>query len=92
MTLVIAFHGSGYRTFKDFYKQKVLADWRDAFPNWVSYGRFVELIPWSLMALVSFLNTRCLGEVTGTSILYRGLKGGRPIALPMGLSLWTWVG
>jgi hypothetical protein len=43
MTIVIAFHGSGYRTFKDFYQQKVLADWRDAFPNLVSYGRFVDL-------------------------------------------------
>lgn len=57
MTIVIAFHGSGFRTFKDFYTHKVLADWRDAFPNVVSYGRFVELMPWSFMALVSFLNT-----------------------------------
>lgn len=69
MTIVIAFHGSGYRTFKDFYKQKVLADWRDAFPNLVSYGRFVELMPWSLMALVGFLNTCCFGEVTGISFI-----------------------
>ncbi len=69
MTIVITFHGSGYRTFKDFYQQKVLADWRDAFPNLVSYGRFVELMPWSFMALVSFLNTHCLGEVTGISFI-----------------------
>jgi hypothetical protein len=69
MTIVIAFHGSGYRTFKDFYKQKVLADWRDAFPNLVSYGRFVELMPWSFMALVGFLNTCCFGEVTGISFI-----------------------
>ncbi|MGB3200318.1 MAG: hypothetical protein WBA99_05420 [Nodosilinea sp.] len=34
MTIVIAFHRSGYRTFKDFYRQKVLADWREAFPTW----------------------------------------------------------
>jgi len=69
MTIVIAFHGSGYRTFKDFDKQKVLADWREAFPNLVSYGRFVEQMPWSLMALVSFLNTCCFGEVTGVSFI-----------------------
>jgi len=69
MTIVIAFHGSGYRTFKDFYKSKVLADWQDAFPNLVSYGRFVELMPWSFMALVSFLNTCCFGEVTGISFI-----------------------
>ncbi len=53
MTIVIAFHGSGYRTFKDFYKGKVLPDWREALPNWVSYGRFVELMPWSFMGLVA---------------------------------------
>ncbi len=69
MTIVIAFHGSGYRTFKDFYKQKVLADWRDAFPDLVSYGRFVELMPWSFMALASFLSTRCFGKVTGISFI-----------------------
>lgn len=69
MTIVIAFHGSGYRTFKDFYTQKVLVDWRDAFPNLVSYGRFVELMPWSFMALVGFLNTCCFGEVTGLSFI-----------------------
>lgn len=33
MMIVIVFHGSSYRTFKAFYKQKVLVDWRDAFPN-----------------------------------------------------------
>jgi hypothetical protein len=69
MTIVIAFHGSGYRTFKDFYQQTVLADWRDAFPNLVSYGRFVELMPWSFMPLVSFLNTCCFGKVTGISFI-----------------------
>lgn len=69
MTIVIAFHGSGYRTFKDFYQHKVLADWRDAFPNLVSYGRFVELMPWCVMGLVHFLNSRCFGEVTGISFI-----------------------
>lgn len=69
MTIVIAFHGSGYRTFKDFYTQKVLVDWRDAFPNLVSYGRFVELMPWSFMALACFLNRCCFGEVTGLSFI-----------------------
>jgi hypothetical protein len=69
MTIIIAFHGSGYRTFKDFYTGKVLPQWRDAFPNLVSYGRFVELMPWSFMGLVSFLNSRCFGEVTGISFI-----------------------
>lgn len=69
MTIVIAFHGSGYRTLKEFYQYKVLADWRDAFPHLVSYGRFVELMPWSFMPLVSFLNSDCFGQVTGISFI-----------------------
>jgi len=31
MTIVIAFHGSGYKTFKAFYTQKVRPHWREAF-------------------------------------------------------------
>ena len=67
MTIVIAFHGSGYRTFKDFYTLQVLPGWRKAFPNLVSYTRFVELMPWSLMLLCCFLHTR-RGLVTGSSL------------------------
>ena len=69
MTIVIAFHASGYRTFKDFYQQLVLVHWRDAFPMLVSYGRFVELMPWSFVALVQVLNSRCFGTMTGISFL-----------------------
>lgn len=68
MTLVIAFHGSGFRTFKDFYTRQVLPHWRKAFPNLVSYTRFVELMPWSLMLLCCFIGTR-RGEVTGISFI-----------------------
>ncbi len=57
ITIVIAFHGSGYKTFKEFYTLQVLPGWRNAFPNLVSYTRFVELMPWSLMLLCCFLNT-----------------------------------
>jgi hypothetical protein len=67
MTIVIAFDASGYRTFKDFYTLKVLPHWRVAFPKLVSYNRFVELMPWSLM-LCYYLNTR-LGVVTGLSFV-----------------------
>ncbi|WP_242056423.1 MULTISPECIES: hypothetical protein [unclassified Nostoc] len=45
MTIVIAFHGSGYKTFKEFYTLDVLQSWHQAFPNLVSYTRFVELMP-----------------------------------------------
>jgi len=68
MTIAIAFHGSGYRTFKDFYTLQVLPHWHSAFPNLVSYNRFVELMPWSLMLLCCFSQTR-RGEITGISFI-----------------------
>lgn len=68
MTIVIAFHGSGFRTFKEFYTLQVLPHWRNAFPELVSYNRFVELMPWSLMGLLYFLKT-CTGEMTGISFV-----------------------
>lgn len=68
MTIVVAFHGSGFRTFKEFYTLCVLAHWRSAFPNLVSYTRFVELMPWCMMLLCCFLHTR-KGQVTGISFI-----------------------
>ena len=68
MTIVIAFHGSGYRTFKEFYTLCVLPGWRHAFPKLVSYTRFVELMPWCLMLLCCYLYTRT-GEMTGIAFI-----------------------
>ena len=68
LTIVIAFHGSGYRTFKAFYTRQVLPTWRPAFPNLVSYNRFVELMPWSIGPLACFLPTR-YGQNTGLSFI-----------------------
>ncbi len=68
MTIVIAFHGSGQRTCKDFYKLQVLPHWRRAFPQLVSYNRLVELMPWCLMMLCCYIHTRT-GEVTGLSFI-----------------------
>ena len=41
MTLLVAFHHSAYRTFKDFYTRYVLVHWRREFPGLVSYQRFI---------------------------------------------------
>ncbi|NEP54268.1 MAG: hypothetical protein F6K65_37975 [Moorea sp. SIO3C2] len=57
MTIVIAFHGSGLRIFKDFYTRHVLQYWHSAFPNFVSCSRFAELMPWNVMPLACFLPT-----------------------------------
>jgi hypothetical protein len=68
MTIVIAFHGSGYRTFKDFYTLQVKPHWQKAFPQLLSYNRFVEVMPWALMTLCCYLHTR-KGEITGISFI-----------------------
>jgi hypothetical protein len=47
---------------------EVLPHWRGAFPHLVSYNRFVELMPWSLMLLCCYLHTR-VGEMTGISFI-----------------------
>jgi len=47
---------------------QVLPHWRNAFPNVVNYNRFVELMPWSIMALAYFLQTT-FGDITGISFI-----------------------
>ena len=54
MTIVIAFHGSGFKTFKEFYTLQVLPHWKKAFPKLVSYNRFVELMPGVFNVVVLF--------------------------------------
>ena len=39
MTIVLVFHGSGYKTFKEFYTLTVIPFWRKAFPHLVSYSK-----------------------------------------------------
>lgn len=67
MTIVIAFHTSGFRTFKDYYFM-LLRVHRDDFPNLVSYQRFVELTPSTLVPLSSYLMSR-RGENTGVGFI-----------------------
>ena len=58
MTIVVSFHHSGYRTFKDYYLRYVTPYLRWAFPQVVSYSRFVELMPEALVPLCAYLQTR----------------------------------
>lgn len=68
MTIIICFHLSGYRTFKDFYTQYVLKHLFWAFPRLVSYTRFVELMANSIIPLGAYLNTR-FGSCSGISFI-----------------------
>jgi hypothetical protein len=58
MTIAISFHQSGYRTFKDYFLRHVIPHLRWAFPQLVSYNRFVELMPHALVPLCAYLQTR----------------------------------
>lgn len=68
MTLLIAFHQSGYRTFKDFYCEYVCVHWRAEFPGLLSYNRFIEFIPSALLALCAYLPT-CYGPCSGVGYI-----------------------
>lgn len=68
MTILIAFHHSGYRNFKTFYLSYVVPFLKDAFPNLVSYNRFVEFIPSVLVPLLAYLRS-CFGSCSGISFL-----------------------
>ncbi len=68
MTLVIAFHQSNYRTFQHFYLRHVCVHWREAFPDLVSYSRFVQLKKEVLTLLTFYLVTR-LGDCSGVSFV-----------------------
>ena len=68
MTLLIAFHESGYRTFKYFYQRHVCVYWRAEFPNLVSYSRFVQLQQEVLTVLTFYLAAN-LGTCSGLSFV-----------------------
>lgn len=68
MTILIAFQGSHFRTFKHFYLH-LLAHHRHDFPDLVSYSRFVEWIPQATIPLFAYLMSACRGAVTGISFI-----------------------
>lgn len=68
MTIMIYWHQSGYKNFKEFYTKEVLVHLCREFPHAVSYSRFVELMPYTCLPL--FIFAKCLGaECTGTSFI-----------------------
>jgi Transposase DDE domain len=67
LTIVIGFHGSGYRTFKAYYLW-LRSDRQRDFPNLVSHHRFVEWMPSLAGPLAAYLMSR-FGEVTGIAFI-----------------------
>ena len=54
MTIVVQFHRSGYRCFKDFYLKAIKHHYLHLFSQLVSYNRFVELMPQGIRMTVVF--------------------------------------
>jgi len=69
MTIVIFFHHSCVRTFKDYYSIYIKGLIRAAFPTAPSYNRFVENMKHCLMPLYIFMSYCRLGIVTGISFV-----------------------
>jgi len=69
ITIIILFHLSGFRNFKQFYRGYVCCHLNHAFPHAVSYTRFVELKSTMLVPLCAYLNQYRLGTVTGISFI-----------------------
>lgn len=69
MTILIHFHQSHYRDFKAYYCDYVCGHLRREFPGLVSYQRFIEFIPSTLIPLCAYLRSRCLGDCTGISFI-----------------------
>jgi hypothetical protein len=69
MTIVILFHFSRYRTFKDYYQKQVLTSYRHYFPGLVSYNRFVELMQACCVPLSLFLSRQRAGQTKGVAFI-----------------------
>ncbi|AFI85876.1 IS982 family transposase [Methylophaga nitratireducenticrescens] len=68
MTIIIEFHRSNYRKFKSFYLHHVARHLRDAFPELLSYTRFLEVMPGVLMPLCAYF-THLKGSATGIAFV-----------------------
>ena len=68
ITILVMFHKTGYRTFKDYYMRYVLPYLKPFFPHLVCYSKFVHLMKTCLFPLFIFSQT-CLGACTGISFV-----------------------
>jgi len=69
MTIMIWYHHSGYKTFKDYYEKYVLLHMGKDFNNLVSYNRFLELRSKVVVPLTIFLQLRGMQACTGISYI-----------------------
>ena len=68
MTIIIAFHMSNHRDFKNYYIGFISKFYRSHFPNLLSYTRFLEVMPRAIVPLSSYFST-LKGEPTGIEFI-----------------------
>ena len=68
MTVIISYHQSNYRDFKNYYLGYVSKHMKSYFPSLLSYTRFIAVMPSVLIPLCSYLKTR-LGKPTGIAFI-----------------------
>jgi hypothetical protein len=68
MTILIAFHTSNHRDFKNYYKGYIAKFYCSHFPNLLSYTRFLEVMPKAIVPLSSYFST-LKGESTGIEFI-----------------------
>ncbi|PCS21856.1 hypothetical protein [Candidatus Enterovibrio escicola] len=69
MTIVIAFHQSGYQDFKTYYIYFVYRYLTNKFPELVSYTRMLKLMKYVLVPLFSYLTHRQVRPI-GIAFVY----------------------
>jgi hypothetical protein len=67
MTIIILYHSSGFKNFKSFYFY-VRSSMRSEFPSILSYTRFIDWMPYCLIPLTHFSQTK-MGKNTGISFI-----------------------
>ena len=69
ITIIIMYHLSGYKTFKQYYTKHVMVHQRKDFPDLVSYNRFVEIMKFALVPLILYTIKARFGKCSGISFV-----------------------
>jgi IS5 family transposase len=68
MTIVVSFHMSHYRDFKNYYLRYVSLVYKNAFPNLLSYTRFLAVMPRVIVPMCAYF-TSLKGKRTGLEFI-----------------------
>ncbi len=68
LTILIAFHTSNHRDFKNYYKGFISQFYHHHFPTLLSYTRFLEMMPKAVVPLSAYFTT-LKGEATGIEFI-----------------------